>query len=754
MSNPPTTVKTGTGSIPEYSRDELGVFRECDTCHVEREVNRSNFAPAKRGLRGWATTCRQCQGSAAQKKTGTPETRQKQADEATAKAMKMPRGLIPLPPPTKPMSRYYAAVDALVDELYDLDSAKRLDADQRKRLDKVIDTLSVAVRLDGDQGGPGNAVSEDVALRTFLRVLRPLIPDHVELGTVHDQIIAGLLSPERNAVILASRGVAKSSITAQFVCWKLFRNTLETVLLVSKSGRHADKLLRSIKGYLNGCPILEPLRPDDSCLNSATQLEIRPAHGLLGMSMSLSSYGLTGQITGSRASLIIADDVETAGNSATPEQVDKLEEQLGELTNVAIPGAMIRYLGTPHSVFSVYGRMQRNAEFAIFTGCVFEEDEIDGKTTISSLWPERFTEEDLLKRKRSITKMAWELQYRLTLDETMQVERPLQLRELPVLDWPPTASHLPIGILPTDNQLDGFHMGAADPANDYWREAIPNGERTAPATMTTMAVDPAGGLAGRGDAVGVAVVSVTTGGKAVIRHIEGVRASTTNAAIGRVASIGMEFQINGLVVEENVNGLFTQQLGAVMATRGYPIVGEKITTGQIKKGTRIIQTLAPVLGTERLFILKEALKSQGGQDLINQFTSASYDGRIGVKYDDILDALSHAVAAVSPALQMDEGDALAASMINLDHLVDQSLRRGGITWEEYEQLTEVDHTHEARKERLRHLLDVQRREIAIGYNDPRLQATIESLNKQVQEFKRQQYVAERDDIVPMPFVPR
>jgi hypothetical protein len=128
--------------------------------------------------------------------------------------------------------------------------------------------------------------------------------------------------------------------------------------------------------------------------------------------------------------------------------------------------------------------------------------------------------------------------------------------------------------------------------------------------------------------------------------------------------------------------------------------------------------------------------------------------QLGLPVRKILDALSHAVAAVSPALLMEEGDALAASMVNLEHLVDQPLRRGGITHEEYENWTEVDHSHEARKERLRHLLEVQRCEIGIGYNDPRLQTTIEALNKQIQTYKRQQYAAPRDDIAPMPYLPR
>jgi hypothetical protein len=754
MANPP---KTSTSTLPDYARNEEGVDRVCDTCGENKTVNRQSYAIKRAGLRGYATTCRVCQGREAGQRrldgSGKEATEAKKAKKVEKAEKARIRDLIKLPSP-KPLSGYIHAIDQLVDEMYELSGLGKLTAPQRHRLDLIIDTLSAAIRLPDDPAGYGMAVDEDTALRTFLRALRPLVPGFVELGTVHDQIIDGLLSQERNVVILASRGVAKSTLTAQFVCWRLLRDHYESVLLVSKSGRHADKMLRSIKGYIAGCPLLETIRPNEECLNSATQLEIGPAQGQLGMSVSVSSYGLTGQVTGSRASLIIADDVETKENSATPEQVEKLEDQLSELTHVAIPGAEIKYLGTPHSVFSVYGRFKRNPEYKIFTGCVFVEDTVDGKAEIDTLWGNRFTTADLLTRKKSIPKMAWELQYRLRLDETMQVERPLQLKELMVLDWPPAATVLPIGILPTDNRLDGFHMGAADPTSDYWREAIPNGERTAPATMTTMAVDPAGGLAGRGDAIGVAVLSVTTGGKAVIRHLEGVRAGTTNAAIGRVASIGMEFQINGLVVEENVNGLFTQQLGAVMATRGYPIVGEKITTGQIKKGTRIIQTLAPVLGTERLFILKEALESEGGRELVNQFTSASYDGRIGVKYDDILDALSHAVAAVSPALQMDEGDALAASMINLDHLVDQPLRRGGITHEEYENWTEVDHSHEARKERLRHLLEVQRCEIAIGYNDPRLQTTIEALNKQIQTYKRLQYAAPRDDIAPMPYLPR
>jgi hypothetical protein len=69
--------------------------------------------------------------------------------------------------------------------------------------------------------------------------------------------------------------------------------------------------------------------------------------------------GITGQITGSRADVIIADDVESLNNSATNDQRMKLGERIKEFDAVLKPGGRIIYLGTPQTEFSIYNELQQ-----------------------------------------------------------------------------------------------------------------------------------------------------------------------------------------------------------------------------------------------------------------------------------------------------------------------------------------------------------------------------------------------------------
>jgi hypothetical protein len=65
--------------------------------------------------------------------------------------------------------------------------------------------------------------------------------------------------------------------------------------------------------------------------------------------------GITGQLTGSRADLIIADDVESANNSQTQLMRDRLSETVKEFDAIIKPkvGRVI-FLGTPQTEMSLY----------------------------------------------------------------------------------------------------------------------------------------------------------------------------------------------------------------------------------------------------------------------------------------------------------------------------------------------------------------------------------------------------------------
>ena len=79
------------------------------------------------------------------------------------------------------------------------------------------------------------------------------------------------------------------------------------------------------------------------------------------------AVGITGQITGSRATLIVADDVEIEGNSKTEEARQRILRTLSEFEAIVLPGADVVYLGTPQTEESIYNRLVIEQSYDCFT---------------------------------------------------------------------------------------------------------------------------------------------------------------------------------------------------------------------------------------------------------------------------------------------------------------------------------------------------------------------------------------------------
>ena len=78
---------------------------------------------------------------------------------------------------------------------------------------------------------------------------------------------------------------------------------------------------------------------------------------------SVKSVGITGQLTGSRADLMVLDDVEVPGNSMTELMREKLLQLCTEAESILTPkhDSRICILGTPQTTFTVYRRLaERN----------------------------------------------------------------------------------------------------------------------------------------------------------------------------------------------------------------------------------------------------------------------------------------------------------------------------------------------------------------------------------------------------------
>ena len=150
--------------------------------------------------------------------------------------------------------------------------------------------------------------------------------------------------PKRR-VIQAFRGVGKSWITSAYVCHQLLLDPSKNILVVSASKARSDDFSTFTLRLIHDMPILEHLRPQEDQRNSKIAFDVGPAPA--SHAPSVVSKGITSQITGSRADLIIADDVESLNNSATQMMRDKLLESIKEFDAVLKPDGEVIYLGTP-----------------------------------------------------------------------------------------------------------------------------------------------------------------------------------------------------------------------------------------------------------------------------------------------------------------------------------------------------------------------------------------------------------------------
>lgn len=136
-----------------------------------------------------------------------------------------------------------------------------------------------------------------------------LIWKHLDLPDptpVQVDIAAYLQHGPKRKVIEAFRGVGKSWITAAYVLYRLYHNPQLKILVVSASKERADNFSTFTLRLINDVPWLAHLAPKQGQRNSKISFDVGPAKP--DQSPSVKSVGLFGQLTGSRADIIIADD--------------------------------------------------------------------------------------------------------------------------------------------------------------------------------------------------------------------------------------------------------------------------------------------------------------------------------------------------------------------------------------------------------------------------------------------------------------
>lgn len=286
-----------------------------------------------------------------------------------------------------------------------------------------------------------------------------------KLPDLHIELCAWLEQTQEHplALLMIFRGAAKSTIVGVFKAWQLWQNPATLHQVWGADKKVATKMSRYVRFVLRRHPwcggMLDPRAGDNGYFVSGNKDARNP---------SMEAIGVDSSATGSRSTDTCFDDIEVPKNIRTPAKREGLREKIDEAIHILVPGGRRLYVGTPHTHKTIYqdvedegADMFKRALFSqeqrIAAGTnetrfkVTIETKTDGLTVLSGVhkfarllregrdymlaggyisfaepltqdvdvysgnaWPERFTQRDVLIRRRACrTINSWDSQYQL-----------------------------------------------------------------------------------------------------------------------------------------------------------------------------------------------------------------------------------------------------------------------------------------------------------------------------------------------------
>ena len=468
---------------------------------------------------------------------------------------------------------------------------------------------------------------------------------------------------DKRMIIQAFRGVGKSWITSAYVVWLLYMNPQLNILVVSASKSRSDDFTTFTLRLISEMDILAHLRPKTDQRQSKISFDVAPAAA--SHAPSVKSVGISGQLAGSRADVIVADDIEVPNNSMTQGMRDKLSEAVKEFDAILKPDGRIIYLGTPQNQESLYNKLpDRGYKVSIWPARYPNADQTVGYGSklarlISNAMaandllvgeptdPDRFSEFDLLEREASYGRSGFALQFMLDTRLSDAERYPLKVSDLIVMDIPTQEAPEKVS-WSSDSQYIVEELPNVAFNGDHYHKPMFMSSEFVEYTGSVMSIDPSG----RGkDETGYAVVKMLNG-YLYVRRCGGIAGGYSEEALKKLAVIAKEEQVNEIIVESNFgDGMFNQLF--------MPVLNKvhSVTMSEVRHNTqkerRIIDVLEPVMNQHRLVMDKKVIQKDFDScqhlppeqalryQLMYQLTRLTAD-RGALTNDDRLDALAMA----------------------------------------------------------------------------------------------------------------
>lgn len=497
--------------------------------------------------------------------------------------------------------------------------------------------------------------------------------------------------PSDRVIIQGFRGVAKSFLTCAYAVWRLWSDRDLKVLIVSASSDRADANARFIKSIIHTIPFLEDMKADKTQLDTQNLFSVGGAKA--DISPSVKSVGITGQITGTRADLLISDDVEVPKNSGTQLQRDKLAEAVKEYDAILKPNGQIIYLGTPQNEASLYNTLQQRGYITRIWPVLYPESQVERESYGGNLapfiaqrydsdpekWagkptdPERFDDIEIAKRKLSYGRAGFALQFMLNTNLSDYEKYPLKVSDLIVeeLDMHETSTKW--------SWANGIQQRLQDipcvaMKGDMYYAPLSRSPETMPYTGTVMAIDPSG----RGKDESSYAIMKSLNGYLFLMDVGGFEEGYSDLTLTKMAQLAKFWEVNEVVVEANFgDGMFTKVMTPIFSKIHPCVITEVKNTKQ--KELRIIDTLEPVLMRHKLIVNRSVIEndyrryeSNQAYSLIYQMTRMCRD-KNAIAHDDRLDAVTMATSYWLDNMDVDSDRLPEVSEMELEDWINEGL---------------------------------------------------------------------------------
>lgn len=447
--------------------------------------------------------------------------------------------------------------------------------------------------------------------------------------------------------------------------WRLYRNPEERILVVSASKQRADAFSVFLKRLIDEMPLLQHLKPRPGQRDSNIAFDVGPSSA--HQAPSVRSVGITGMLTGGRATIIIADDVEVPNNSMTQGMRDKLSEAVKEFDAVLVPDGEIIYLGTPQTEMSLYNALQTRGYETRIWPCRFPNEEqvarygtklapliqqaLDNDPSIvgNPTDPKRFSHRDLMEREFSYGRSGFAMQFMLDTAASDTDRYPLKLSDLVVMSLDPAIGPVKVAWGTGPDQLISDLPNVGMSGDRLHRPMFVSNDFIE-YQGCVMAIDPAGR---GGDELAYAIVGMLNG-LLYVFDCGGLKGGYEDANLELLAKKAKRYGVKQVIIESNFgDGMFTKLLTPFLV-RIYPVSTEEVRHST-QKEARIIDTLEPVMNQHRLIVDTGLVKKDYSNyneyptdhahkyQLFYQMTRITRE-RQALAKDDRLDALAIAVA--------------------------------------------------------------------------------------------------------------